>query len=221
MCGWFPLDGTKPERSRWSAGDGESGNARWAPDGKRIAFLSSRANPLDAGKHSRQLWLLSLEGGEAQPLTKIDGDIADFRWSPDGQFIAFLASDPPPADVRSRVALRRDAIEVDANPQMQHVWIYDSRSRSVRARYSENVHVSMLAWSPDGARLALRTAQTPDINAHWYRSDLAIFDIADKRLNPPSAKRAAAVTPAWSPDGQQLAFSEIHEDGIGAEPRTL
>lgn len=132
MSVWLvPADGSKPERPL-VAGEGESGNARWAPDSKRIAFLSSRANPLDSGKHSRQLWLLSLDGGEAQPLTKIDGDIADFRWPPDGQSIAFLASDPLTAAVRARVVLHQDAVEVDANPQMQRVWIYDFRSRSAR-----------------------------------------------------------------------------------------
>ena len=147
-----PADGSKAERPL-VFGAGASGNVRWSPDGKSIAFLSSRANPLKSGSSvplefkaegasadasagkddsSRQLWLLSLDGGEAQPLTRIEGDITDFRWSPDGSRIAFLAADPLPPDVRARVGLRQDAIEVDANPQMQRVWIYDLRARSAQ-----------------------------------------------------------------------------------------
>src|SRR4029453_7410694 len=66
---------------------------------------------------------------------------------------------------------------------------------------------------------ALRTAATPDINAHWYRSNISILDIEQKTLSPPIFERAAAIAPVWSPDGERLAFSEIFEDGIGAEPR--
>src|SRR6186713_19335 len=40
-----PADGSKPERPL-VFGEGSAGNARWSPDGKRIAFLSSRGNPL-------------------------------------------------------------------------------------------------------------------------------------------------------------------------------
>lgn len=236
-----PADAGTPERPL-VFGKGSAGNARWAPDGRRIAFLSSRDNPLSTSgsalfkfsvqgepasvsavnsksEPSRQLWLLSLDGGEAQPLTQMEGDIAEFHWSPDGTRIAFLMADPLSPEQRARTTLRRDAIEVDANPQLQQVWIYDFRTQAAQRVSPRNIHVSMLSWSPDGTKLALRTAQTPDINAHWYRSSVAILDLAEKRLSPPIFESAAAVTPAWSPDGQRLALSEILEGGIGSEPR--
>lgn len=236
-----PADASTPERPL-VFGKGSAGNARWAPDGRRIAFLTNRDNPLGArgsvpfkfsvegesaptsaesakSDHSRQLWLLSLDGGEAQPLTQMEGDIAEFHWSPDGTRIAFLMADPPSPEQRARTALRQDAIEVDADAPLRQVWIYDFRTQTAQRVSPRNVHVSMLAWSPDGTKLALRTAQTPDINAHWYRANIAVLDVAEKRLSAPIFERAAAVTPAWSPDGQRLALSEILEDGIGAEPR--
>ncbi len=232
-----PSDASKAERPL-VFGAGSAGNARWAPDGRRIAFLSDRANPLStrgsvpfkfgvegapapAGKsdRSRQLWLLSLEGGEAQPLTRMEGDIAEFHWSPDGGRIAFLMIDPPSPEQRAATALRQDAIEVDAHPQLQRVWIYDFRTHTAQRVSPPGIHVSMLSWSPDGTRLALRTAKTPDINAHWYRSNIVIFDVAAKSIGAAIFERASAVTPAWSPDGQRLAFAEIFPDGIGAEPR--
>lgn len=236
-----PADASTQERPL-VFGEGSAGNARWSPDGRRVAFLSDRANPLrtpgsvpfqfstDGGTspavpvaarpdRSRQLWLLSLDGGEAQPLTRMDGDIADFYWSPDGARIAFLMADPPSPEERKRAELRQDAIEVDARPHLQHVWIYDLRTQAAQLVSPRDMHVSMVAWSPDGKKLALRTAKTPDINAHWYRSNIVIFDLAARRIDASIPQRAAATTPAWSPDGQRLAFSEILEDGIGGEPR--
>ena len=59
---------------------------KWSPDGKSLAFLSNR----DA---NQQIYLLSLTGGEAEPLTKGKRNISRFEWSRDGKQIAFIAPD--------------------------------------------------------------------------------------------------------------------------------
>jgi dipeptidyl aminopeptidase/acylaminoacyl peptidase len=54
----------------------------WSPDGKTLAFLSSRDG-------NSQVYLLSMEGGEAKKLTTLSTGADLFRWSPDGKTIAF------------------------------------------------------------------------------------------------------------------------------------
>src|SRR5262249_20949680 len=147
-----------------------------------------------------QLWLLSLDGGEAQPLTWMDGDIADFRWSPDGRRIAFLMADRVPPQERERIAPKQDAVAVDAHPRPQRVWIYDFEKKTAERISPPDLHVDLLEWSPDGTRLALRVARTPDINAHWYRSNIAVLNIGSRELSAPLPERAAEVAPVWSPD---------------------
>jgi Tol biopolymer transport system component len=56
-----------------------SGNPRWSPDGKYLAFLSARQE----GK--TQVWLLNRIGGEAQRLTETPQDVDTFEWSPDSK----------------------------------------------------------------------------------------------------------------------------------------
>src|ERR1051326_868858 len=51
---------------------------KWSPDGKFLAFLSSR----DA---NQQIYLLSMSGGEPAPLTKGKRNITRFVWSHDGK----------------------------------------------------------------------------------------------------------------------------------------
>lgn len=66
---------------------GEDTRPRWSPDGKRLAFASSRS-----GK--RQIYILDMEGGEAWPLTREPEGVGAFSWSPDGSRIAYLARSP-------------------------------------------------------------------------------------------------------------------------------
>lgn len=70
---------------------------RWSPDGKWIAFESSREGV-------PQIYLLSMAGGEPKKLTNLSTGASQPVWSPDGKHVAFVSavypefSDKPFAD---------------------------------------------------------------------------------------------------------------------------
>jgi dipeptidyl aminopeptidase/acylaminoacyl peptidase len=78
-------DGSAPPRQLTF---GLAGNASpaWSPQGDRIAFVRS------IEKEKPQIWLLSLQGGEAQPLTRLATGAGNPVWSPDGTRILFSSS---------------------------------------------------------------------------------------------------------------------------------
>src|SRR3954451_7949672 len=91
--------------SIWMA-DADGSNARrflahekdrvpaWSPDGRMVAFLSTR-DPAGDGKErdkpNAQIWIIPIDGGEAAKLTDHKADIKSFEWSKDGTSIVFLA----------------------------------------------------------------------------------------------------------------------------------
>ncbi len=70
-------------RQLTQAGD-RNANARWSPDGARLAYVSARE-----GK--QHLCLLRFDGGDAEVLATHIGTIGTPAWSPDGRSIAYSA----------------------------------------------------------------------------------------------------------------------------------
>ena len=64
---------------------GKDSSPQWSPDGKSIAFLSARSG-------DSQVYLLSMDGGEAHSLTKLSTGADFVKWSPDGKTLAFTSS---------------------------------------------------------------------------------------------------------------------------------
>jgi len=64
---------------------GRDNSPAWSPDGKTLAFLSARDG-------NSQVYLLSMDGGEARKLTQLSTGADLFHWSPDGKTIAFTSS---------------------------------------------------------------------------------------------------------------------------------
>ncbi len=78
-----------------TAGPRDSG-ARWSPDGHTLAFLRApEPKDLDAKPRPAQIYLLSMDGGEARPLTDIPKGASGLAWAPNGQAIAFLSTALP------------------------------------------------------------------------------------------------------------------------------
>ena len=63
---------------------GHDSSPVWSPDGKTIAFLSARSG-------DSQVYLLSMDGGEAKLLTHLSTGADIVKWSPDGKTIAFTS----------------------------------------------------------------------------------------------------------------------------------
>ncbi len=80
--------GGAPRRLTFAEGE-RVGGPRWSPDGRRIAFVSSRGG-------SSQAFILPLDGGEAVQATRLASEVNDLLWTPDGGSLV-VTSDVDPA----------------------------------------------------------------------------------------------------------------------------
>jgi DNA-binding winged helix-turn-helix (wHTH) protein len=83
------------------AGDGGNAAPQFSPDGKRIAFMSSRTG-------AWQIWVSGVDGSHPRQVSFTES-AGTPRWSPDGRSIAFDA----PSDGETRIFV----VRVDANGQ--------------------------------------------------------------------------------------------------------
>ncbi len=72
-----------------AGGDIQINEARWSPDGARLAYSASPTPKADDGARS-DIFVVAAEGGPSRKLVENPGPDAGPRWSPDGRWIAFL-----------------------------------------------------------------------------------------------------------------------------------
>src|SRR2546428_7683779 len=88
---WLASYDGKNDRQITFSNDSES-SPRWSPDGKYLAFTSSRPGKAKGS----QVWLLDRSGGEAYQLTELKGRLQGYEWSPDSKRLALVIGDPDP-----------------------------------------------------------------------------------------------------------------------------
>lgn len=62
-----------------------------SPDGRSIAFAITDTDRA-ANKRTTQIYLMSVDGGEAKQLTNDKASASSPRWSPDGRRLAFISA---------------------------------------------------------------------------------------------------------------------------------
>jgi dienelactone hydrolase len=190
-------------------GETSSRNPQWSPDGKWLAFTAKRGEKVN-------LLRLRLSGGEAEPLlTNLKSDVGEFRWSPDGQQIAFLMTDPKTEDEEKNEKSKNDWRYENEDLKYSRLYVVPvekdaNGKREFRKLTAEDYNVGALAegpfdWSPDGKRIAFVHMEGITADS-WPSSKISIVTVDSGEVRPLVAEPAAAAQPVFSPDGQTIAF---------------
>ena len=207
-----------------------SNSPRWSPDGKSVAFLSSRPESTaptssSAEQPRSQVWLLSMAGGEAKRVTNLKNGASSFRWSPDGARLV-VVSRIGPSDSRTGDAKDRSDVRHYKNSSYKfndsgwfddrrtHLWVVDVNSgNGKQITEGDDWNDSDPQWSPDGKRIAFVSNRTGKEYEENRNSDVWIVNAdGSGTLTKISDHEESDNQPRWSPDGKSIAFTgEVHE----------
>ncbi|MBZ5728776.1 MAG: S9 family peptidase [Acidobacteriia bacterium] len=218
-----PADGSAPA-ARLSSAAFTASAPKWSPDGKLLAFRSTRKAPGVEG----DIWFLRMDraGGEAFQIAGVGGAPI---FSPDNRWIAFTMKTPPAARPHEASPLEKtleqrfkgriydwmnvrfdgrgylpDPRDPAATPPAE-LYVVARDGGTPRQVTHLGVDVLSAVWRPDSAALALAADSHQRDEYSYERSDLWVVDLEGqiRRLTDDGYEYDS---PAWEPDGRSLAF---------------
>ena len=158
---------------------GHDSSPVWSPDGKTLAFLSSRNG-------NSQVYFLPMDGGEAREVTHLSTGADIVKYSPDGKTIAFTSSVYP--DCKDDACNRARDAEKEKSKVKAHV--YEQLLYRHWTHWFEGKRAHLFVMSVDGS--AAPRDLTPGAN----------YDVPpDERGGPEDIN--------YSPDGQEICFTAV------------
>jgi dipeptidyl aminopeptidase/acylaminoacyl peptidase len=167
---------------------GKDSSPKWSPDGKTIAFLSARSG-------DSQVYLLSMDGGEAHPVTKISTGVDIVKWSPDGKTLAFTSSVYPDCVSRSSGSPNNDD---ECNKKRND----EKEKNKVKAHVAE--HLLYRHWTHwnEGPRAHLFVIAS---DGSGEAKDLT----AGANYDVPPDQRGEETDINFSPDSKEICFTAV------------
>jgi dipeptidyl aminopeptidase/acylaminoacyl peptidase len=214
---------------------------RWSPDGKKIAFISTRGG-------SPQIWLINLDGGEAYPLSDISSGASGVIWSPTGQHLAFTSSVYPEClddECNKQKDEEKKKSKVKANifhellfrhwnswrdGKRSHLFVipseggkavdvtpgdYDTPPISLGSSYD-------YTFSPDGKEICFVQNTDPELRISLgTNNDLFITSLEGGKSKKLTPNKANDNSPHYSPNGSFIAYRAMVRAGFEADKYSL
>ncbi|MGI8741615.1 MAG: prolyl oligopeptidase family serine peptidase [Bryobacteraceae bacterium] len=198
---------------------------RWSPDGHQIAF--TRALEKNGKPDPPQVYLLSMEGGEARALTDIPKGAAGPVWSPDAKSIAFTShaiskdfekkekdADNEKSDVRviTRAVYRSNGAGYNQPDRPGHIWtvavpeVIDSPQKAKQIT-SGTFDEGQVFWSRDGSKLFFISNRVAEPYYNTPDTDLYAVSSEGGEISRIAHIEGTISNPVLSPDGKRVAFA--------------
>ena len=152
----------------------------WSPNGKWIAFESDRTGDL-------HIYRIDVDGSNLMRLTN-RGNNQNPAWSPDSEWIAYNSY--------------QDGNR-DAGIRGKHFLFLMAADGRRSKQLAEGLNMSGCTWSPDGKQIAFAAG-----NIRVEGINIIVIDVnrRNRRNLTRVGPNASARYPAWSPDGEWIAY---------------
>ncbi len=240
---WLYHDGSsgQPGRLLQLTQSGHDSAPQWSPDGLWIAFLSDRPAPGQEGKGRdegdaekspkavTQVYVISLGGGEAFPVTFGDEEVHTFAWSADSRLIFFATRDPWTKEQKEAYKKEWNDVnrfrEAERGDTLFSVDVASIVAGSVASAASAAkppqpaklastpYRTSRMAASPDGHQLALATQSRSEREESREPYGIYVLDLpapSNAMLQLALQTQGTADEIQWSPDSRHIFFSYTH-----------
>jgi dipeptidyl aminopeptidase/acylaminoacyl peptidase len=238
-----PVAGGTPRA--WPDDTTRAAEARWSPDGRRVAYVSGG-----------QLWLADADGGNRRQLTRLNGGAAGPVWSPAGDLVVFASAVWPactgtslPNGFDDRCNAQKDSARAASKVQAhvadrllyRHWNAWDEGTRQHLFAVTVGADAPAVrdlvpgaaydvppgpfggsegyAVSPDGREVAF-TAKLPTRDEAWV-TNVDVWTVpAAGGAAPALVTRGmpgADQNPAYSPDGRAIVFASQRRAGFESD----
>ena len=216
---------------------GKDSAPSWSPDGKTLALLSGRDG-------TSQVYVISMEGGEAKKLTTLSTGADLFKWSPDGKSIAFTSGvyvdckddacnkkrdeEKEKSKVKAHVAEHLLYRHWDhwSEGKRSHLFIQPVEATPAAHDLTEAADYDVppdqrggdtdLNFSPDSKEICY-TAVTDKMEATSTNGDLFLVPVTGGEPKRITTNQGFDGNPVYSPDGKYIAYHAQMTPGYEAD----
>ncbi|WP_299584428.1 S9 family peptidase [uncultured Microbulbifer sp.] len=216
-----------------TSGDYSDYSPRLSPDGKTIAFISSRSG-------SPQIHLLWLDNGQNLQISHLPKSPSNIQWSRDGKQIAFTMfvpeSKPLPVELpgapegakwaKPPQFIDRSIYRADGMGYLKQgytqVFVIPREGGTPRQLTSGPFdHNSSLAWSKNNEAIYFSANRHPDHEIELMNSEIYRVDLKDGGIEQITERFGPDHHPQISPDGKKLAYLGFEDQRLGYQQHSL